>query len=122
MWALSVSIVSYLRQMNPRLVGSDVTGTQGVDSDRVRSPLDSELLDDGRSSGLGRVVEDLVDSLVDNLGRHGRGEDDGSLLVARLGPKVGGSLSTGELTPNIDVVYKSARFMWRQSLDGYATK
>ena len=102
------------------MVGSDVTGAQGVDSDRVRSPLKSiskpsivqyrktylngELLDDGGRGGLGRVVEYLVDTLVDNLGRHGRGQDDGSLLVAGLGPKVGSGLSTGELTPNVDVV------------------
>jgi hypothetical protein len=48
--------------------------------------LNSELLDNGRSSGLGRVVEDLVDSLVDDLGRHGGSKDDRSLLVAGLGP------------------------------------
>jgi len=51
-----------------------------------KTDLDGELLDDGRSGSLGRVVEDLVDSLVDNLRRHGRGEDNGSLLVAGLGP------------------------------------
>ena len=45
-----------------------------------------------------------MDSLVDDLGRHGGGEDDGSLLVAGLGPKVGSGLGTGELTPNVDVV------------------
>jgi hypothetical protein len=67
--------------------------------------FNSELLDDGRSSGLGRVVEDLVDSLVDDLGRHGGSEDDGSLLVAGLGPEVGSGLSTGELSPDVDVVY-----------------
>jgi hypothetical protein len=49
-----------------------------------------------------------VDTLVDDLGRHGRGQDDGSLLVAGLGPEVGGGLSTGELTPDVDVVYRSA--------------
>jgi hypothetical protein len=45
-----------------------------------------------------------VDSLVDNLGRHGRGEDDGSLLIAGLGPEVGGGLSTSELSPDVNVV------------------
>jgi hypothetical protein len=66
--------------------------------------LDSELLDNGRSGGLGRVVEDLVDTLVDDLGRHGRSKDDGTLLVARLDPEIGGGLGTDELTPNVDVV------------------
>jgi len=51
-----------------------------------------------------------VDSLVDDLGRHGGGEDDGSLLVAGLGPEVGGGLSTGELSPDVDVVCGLARF------------
>ena len=45
-----------------------------------------------------------MDSLVDDLGRHGGGEDDGSLLVAGLGPEVGGGLSTSELSPDVDVV------------------
>jgi hypothetical protein len=49
-----------------------------------------------------------VDALVDNLGRHGRGQHDGSLLVARLGPEVGSGLGTGELTPDVDVVFWSA--------------
>jgi hypothetical protein len=71
----------------------------------VKTYLNGELLDDGRSSGLGRVVKDLVDSLVDDLGRHGGSKDDGSLLVAGLGPEVGGGLSTGELSPDVDVVY-----------------
>jgi hypothetical protein len=52
----------------------------------VKTYLNGELLDDGRSSGLGRVVKDLVDSLVDDLGRHGGSKDDRSLLVAGLGP------------------------------------
>jgi hypothetical protein len=110
--------------MNLRLVGSDVTGAEGIDSDAVRSPLhdistslpcrrketylNGELLDDRRGSGLGRVVEDLVDTLVDDLGRHGGGQDDRSLLVARLGPEIGGSLSTSELAPDVDVVCRSA--------------
>jgi hypothetical protein len=71
--------------------------------------LNSELLDNGRSSGLGRVVEDLVNSLVDDLGRHGGSKDNGSLLVAGLGPEVGGGLGTGELTPDVDVVCGLAR-------------
>jgi len=49
-----------------------------------------------------------VDTLVDDLGRHGRSQDDGSLLVAGLGPEVGSGLSAGELTPDVDVVYRSA--------------
>jgi hypothetical protein len=55
-----------------------------------------------------------VDSLVDDLGRHGGGEDNGSLLVAGLGPEVGGGLSTGELSPDVDVVCGSVYF----SLEG----
>lgn len=49
-------------------------------------PLDGELLDDRRGGSLRRVVEDLVDALVDDLGGHGRSEDDRSLLVAVLDP------------------------------------
>jgi len=49
-----------------------------------------------------------MDTLVDDLGRHGRGEDDGSLLVARFGPEIGGSLGTSKLSPDVDVVYSSA--------------
>lgn len=101
------------------MVSSDVSGAESVDSDTLVGPLDSQretqrivleahldgkLLDDRRGGSLGRVVEDLVDTLVDDLGRHGRGEDDGTLLVARLGPEVGGSLGTSELTPNVDIV------------------
>ena len=48
----------------------------------MKTYLNGELLDNGRSSGLGRVVEDLMDSLVYDLGRHGGSKDDGSLLVA----------------------------------------
>lgn len=47
-----------------------------------------------------------MDSLVDNLGRHGGSKDDRSLLVAGLGPKVGGGLGTGELSPDVYVVYR----------------
>lgn len=102
-----------------RLVGRDVTGAEGVDSDAVVGPLDGELLDDRRGGGLGRVVEDLVDALVDDLRRlrvslrsimgrrmthHGRGEDDGALLVSGLDPQVGDGLGTGKLAPDVDVV------------------
>lgn len=73
-----------------------------------RTYLNGELLDDGRGSGLGRVVEYLVNTLVDDLGRHGRGQNDGTLLVAGLGPEVGGGLSAGELSPDVDIVYRSA--------------
>ena len=45
-----------------------LTRAQGVDPDTLRGPLDGELLDDGRGGGLRRVVEDLVDTSVDNLG------------------------------------------------------
>lgn len=68
--------------------------------------LNSELLDNGGSGSLGGVVEDLVDPLVDDLGRHGGSKDDRSLLVAGLGPKVGGGLGTGELSPDVYVVYR----------------
>lgn len=80
------------------------TWAQGVDPDSVRSPLNGELLDDRRGGSLGGVVEYLVDTLVDNLGGHRGGQDDRTLLVARLGPQVGGSLSASELSPNVDVV------------------
>ena len=46
-----------------------------------------------------------MDTLVDDLGRHGRGQDDRTLLVARLGPEVGSGLGTSELSPNVDVVW-----------------
>lgn len=82
------------------------TGAEGVDPDALVGPLDGELLDNGRGGGLGRVVEDLVDALVDNLRRHGRGQDDRALLVARLGPQVGGGLGTSKLAPDVDVVCK----------------
>jgi len=74
----------------------------------MKTYLNGELLDDRRGSGLGRVVEDLVNSLVDDLGRHGGSKDNGSLLVAGLGPEVGGSLSAGELSPDVDVVCRLA--------------
>jgi hypothetical protein len=45
-----------------------------------------------------------VDTLVHDLGRHGRSEDDGTLLEAGLDPEVGDGLGTGELTPDVDVV------------------
>lgn len=45
-----------------------------------------------------------MDALVDDLGRHGRGEDDGTLGVLLLDPKVGDGLSTRELAEDIDVV------------------
>lgn len=52
-----------------------------------------------------------MNSLVDDLGRHGGSKDDGSLLVAGLGPEVGGGLSTGELSPDVDVVCLSAQVL-----------
>jgi hypothetical protein len=58
-----------------------------------------------------------VDTLVDNLGRHGRGQDDGSLLVARLGPEVGSGLGTGKLTPDVDVVCWSALSLGKKEGD-----
>jgi len=80
--------------------------------------LNGELLDNGGGSGLGRVVEDLVNSLVDNLGRHGGSKDDGSLLVAGLGPEVGGGLSTGELSPDVDVVCELAQILELNGANG----
>jgi len=59
-----------------------------------------------------------MNSLVDDLGRHGGGKDDGSLLVARLGPEVGGSLSTGELSPDVDVVCGSAQILRLNGANG----
>lgn len=73
-----------------------------------RTNLNGELLDDRRGSSLGGVVEDLMDSLVDDLGGHGGSENDRSLLVSGLGPEIGGGLGTSELTPNVDVVCWSA--------------
>ena len=52
-----------------------------------------------------------MDSLVDDLGRHGGSKDDGSLLVAGLGPEVGGGLSTCELSPDVDVVCGLAQIL-----------
>ena len=122
MWALESVMERAIAHLHSRLVSGNVTWAEGVDTDTVRGPLfvsfvlsstrqthlDSELLDDGRGGGLGGVVEDLVDTLVDDLTRHGRGEDDGTLLVAGLDPEVGSGLGADELTPNVDVVWSSA--------------
>lgn len=117
---------------NSRLVSRDVSRAKSVNSDTVRCPLsyqprlitpvrecratkctsethlNRKLLDDTARRRFGRVVEHLVDPLVDDLGRHARSEDDGTLLEAGFDPQVGGGLSASELAPDVDVVWLSA--------------
>lgn len=85
------------------------TGLENVDTDTVLGPLGSETLAKVGGSTLGRVVEDLGQRLVKtllvvNLGRHGRGDDDGTLLEARLDPELSDSLGRVEDTEDVGVV------------------
>jgi hypothetical protein len=45
-----------------------------------------------------------VDALVDNLRRHGRGEDDRALGILFLDPEIGNGLGARELTEDVDVI------------------
>ena len=82
---------------------------ENVDTDTVLGPLGSKTLAEVGNSTLGRVVEDLSQRLVEallvvDLRRHGRGDDDGTLLEARLDPKLSDSLGRVEDTENVGVV------------------
>lgn len=84
------------------MVSLDETGVQVVDADSVRGPLGGEAAREVRDGTLGAVVEDLGDGRVDDRVRHGRDDDDRTLLLA-LDPEVGGGLGRVEDAEDVDV-------------------
>lgn len=112
--------MSWERRHARGLSGLDETGGEHVDTDLgmrknqrtskptpssqthlVGSPLGSEAATEVGDGALGRVVEALSEGRVDNLGRHGRDDDDGSGLLA-LDPEGGGGLAGLEDTEDVD--------------------
>ncbi|KAI3478815.1 hypothetical protein L1887_59219 [Cichorium endivia] len=82
---------------------------ENVDADAVLRPLGGEALAQVGDGTLGRVVEDLGERIIEallvvDLGRHGRGDDDGALLEARLDPELRGGLGRVEDAEDVGVV------------------